>query len=847
MVEATNPRTLVQPGSDCPTDEQLGQLVDETISCEAQAALVGHLDRCRGCRRRLENAAGSTKLWTAVTRSLRQPLPASSPELQRVTATMLSSQCDTITERRPAGRLETEDGTPAFNFLTPCDNPDRLGRLGRYEVIELLGQGGMGFVFKADDSSLSRLVALKVLLTPLVQDEKARERLRREARAAASVHSEHVVAIHVVEDTAPMPYLVMELVEGTSLHDLLRQAARPSWEEIARIGAEIADGLEAAHATGLVHRDVKPSNILLERGSGRVKITDFGLARTINDAGLTQTGCIVGTPEFMAPEQAEGTSCDHRADLFSLGSVLYEMCTGNPPFCAETTLAVLRRTKEDAPTPINRTRPDVPAGLLPVIERLLEKDPANRFGSAAEVAEALRAINLSTAAGPEQRGGRVEARQRSSKRIRVGWVAVAASLLLAVTFAASELCGFSNVVAMAAAALGEAAPEDESPDKDAAAAAAAPAEDTAPAVQQPTRMQIVTPDGLMRESIRLEKDQVPEAISPHLVRKFEGHTGPVADLAFSPDGKLALSGGGWPQGDRTLRLWEVASGKEIRQFDMTGIPLNPDQSGGREAPGEVYCLEFMPDGKQAVAGISGGAVGLWDVSTGKLIRHFEGHTGTVYGLSVSKEGDRILTGGRDSTARLWNFTSGEELLRIESSAAHVRSVAFSPDGKRALLGGWDHKMRLWDLDAAQQLAETKLADCGRSVAFSPDGGRAVSTAGDSVCVWDVDESDAFRQLLELKHPGGATCVAFSPDGMRLLTGGYDMTVRLWNADDGELIETYEGHRGWVFGVAFSPDGSFALSGGGGRYTANRGTNAGIDFALRLWKLPKKETRVVKPK
>lgn len=846
MVEATDPQAAVELGSDCPTDEQLRELIEETLSDEAQAALVDHLDRCPDCRGRLEDTAGRAELWTAVACSLRQPESVSSPELERVTATMRSAQCDTLPEPRPAGRLEAEDDTPVFDFLAPSENRDHLGRLGHYEVVELLGQGGMGSVFKAYDTSLSRTVALKVLLTPLAQDEKARERLRREARAAASVHSEHVVAIYAVEDTAPMPYLVMQYVEGTSLHDRLIQDARPSWEEIVRMGAEIADGLEAAHATGLVHRDVKPSNVLLERRTGRVKITDFGLARTINDAHLTQTGCIVGTPEFIAPEQAEEASCDHRADLFSLGSVLYRMCTGNPPFCAETTLAVLRRTREDVPTPINRTRPDVPADLLAIIERLLQKDPADRYGSAAEVAEALRAIDVSTAAGPERgRGGRKGGRRRSSTRTGIGWMAAGVSLLLAVAFAASELSGFSNVVATAVTALGEAASQDESSGED--AVATPPAEDATAAAQQPARVQIVTPDGLMREAIRLEKDELPEAISPHLVRKFEGHTGPVADVAFSPDGSLVLSGGGWPRGDRTLRLWEVASGREIRRFDMTGIPLSPDRSGPREAPGEIFCVAFMPDGKQAVAGIAGGAVGLWDVSTGKLVRHFEGHTGTVYGLAISREGDKMLTGGRDSTARLWDVASGEELLRIESSAAHVRSVAFSPDGKRALFGGWDHKMRLWDLEGAQQLAETKLDDCGRSVAFSPDGGRAASAAGNTVCVWDLDESDALRRLLQLKHPGGVTCVAFSADGTRLLTGGYDMAVRLWDAADGELIETYRGHRGWVFGVAFSPDGRLALSGGGGRYTANRGVNAGIDFSLRLWKLPKRQTRVAKPK
>jgi len=544
----------------------------------------------------------------------------------------------------------------------------------------------------------------------------------------------------------------------------------------------------------------------------------------------------------MAPEQAEGKSFDHRADLFSLGSVLYMMCTGDPPFCAETTFAVLRRTREEAPTPINRTRPDVPSDLRAIVERLLEKDPANRYGSAAEVAEALRAIDLNTTAGPERRRGGPKAdRKQSPTRVRVGWPAVVALLLLAVTFAASELSGFSNIVATTIAGREDTAPPDGSTGRE--AAAVAPADDAASEVQQPTRVQIVTPEGLMREAIRLEKDEVPEARSPHLVRKLEGHTGPVAAVAFSPKGDFALSGSGWPGGDRTIRFWEVASGEEIRRFDMTAIPPSPERSGPREAPGEVFCLAFTPDGKQAAAGISGGAVGLWDVSTGKLVRHFEGHMGTVYGLAVSREGDKLLTGGRDSTARLWDVTSGNELLRIESSAAWLRGVALSPDGKQALLGSYDHKMRLWDLESARQLAEMKLGDFVWSVAFSPDGGRAASASGKTVCVWDFDESEP---LLQLEHPGGATCVAFSTDGTRLLTGGYDMNVRLWDAADGELIETYRGHRGWVFSVAFSPDGRLALSGGGGRYTANRGVNPGIDFSLRLWKMPKKQTRVAKP-
>ena len=195
-----------------------------------------------------------------------------------------------------------------------------------------------------------------------------------------------MVAIHAVAEAGGLPYFVMPYVSGPSLEKRLRQTGPLAVVEVLRIGLQIAAGLAAAHAQGLVHRDIKPANILLDDGAERVTITDFGLARAVDDASLTHSGVIAGTPPYMSPEQAAGQTVDHRSDLFSLGSVLYAMCTGRPPFRAETTLAVLRRVEECRPRPIREVNPDIPAWLAGIVGKLHAKDPADRFQSAAEVA-----------------------------------------------------------------------------------------------------------------------------------------------------------------------------------------------------------------------------------------------------------------------------------------------------------------------------------------------------------------------------------------------------------------------------------------------------------------------------
>src|SRR5206468_3906977 len=224
----------------------------------------------------------------------------------------------------------------ALDFLNPADEPGLLGRLAHYDVQEVIGKGAMGIVLKAFDQKLQRVVAIKVMAAHLATSAAARKRFVREARAAAAIRNEHVIDIHAVEEGNKPPYFVMEYVSGVSLQERLNRTGPLELNEILRIGMQTARGLAAAHAVGMIHRDIKPANILLENGVERVKLSDFGLARAVDDASLTQSGVVAGTPQYMSPEQARGEAVDHRADLFSLGSVLYAMCTGHSPFRAET-------------------------------------------------------------------------------------------------------------------------------------------------------------------------------------------------------------------------------------------------------------------------------------------------------------------------------------------------------------------------------------------------------------------------------------------------------------------------------------------------------------------------------
>ncbi len=284
----------------------------------------------------------------------------------------------------------------SLGFLKSSDKEGVLGTIGPYEVLEAIGRGGMGVVLRAVDPKLNRIVAVKALLPELASNSNSRRRFLREAQAAAAISHPHVVSIHAVDEsdqdhsgTPVPPFLVMECIVGQSLQQKLDKVGPLRLTEILRISRQISDGLAAAHKQGLVHRDIKPANILLENGVERVKITDFGLARAIDDITVTRTGEVCGTPQYMSPEQACGDRVDHRSDLFSLGCVMYAMCTGHSPFRGDSVAHVIKRVTQDEPRSIADQNPEIPPWLIEIINSLLQKNAEYRFPSAEDLAAIL--------------------------------------------------------------------------------------------------------------------------------------------------------------------------------------------------------------------------------------------------------------------------------------------------------------------------------------------------------------------------------------------------------------------------------------------------------------------------
>lgn len=350
--------TLVEQSSE-PGDESLG--------------LLEHVERCPSCQATLRSLGGNESWWSDVQKWLSENPP------------------DAI--RQPHSGGLSESTALDLSVLEPAKHPEMLGRLGRYDIVGVIGRGGMGVVFRGFDSDLQRCVAIKILSPHYGHDATARERFAREAQAAASVVHENVIPIFNVEAEHNPPFLVMPYIAGATLERFVQRYGRPDAITVLRIASQIASGLDAAHRLDLIHRDIKPGNILVTENVHRVWITDFGLARAVDNATLTHTGLIAGTPQFMSPEQSRGQRLDARSDLFSFGALLYFLSTGEPPFQGENTLAVLHQVAVVEPPSLAALRPDLPPSFLSLVTDLMHKQPARRPRNAGEVSKRItRAI-----------------------------------------------------------------------------------------------------------------------------------------------------------------------------------------------------------------------------------------------------------------------------------------------------------------------------------------------------------------------------------------------------------------------------------------------------------------------
>ena len=367
------------------SDQELQQVVSENQTLADQQAIETHISNCNHCQARLLEIAADANWRSEFVKSLPEDFAS---EISMATSSDVAADSVKASQTDDDFDLETVDKM-LEEILLPPTHPETLGRLERYEIESVIGCGGMGVVLRGYDRELQRPVAIKMILPRLSRNGTAKQRFAREARAAAAILHPNVIAIHGIDETGGVPWFVMPLIVGPSLKDLIKEHGPLPECEIVRISLQIASGLAAAHSQGLVHRDIKPENILIDNRVNRVVITDFGLARRESEQSMTQTGCLAGTLNYMSPEQAQGKYVDSRSDLFSLGSLIYFLATGEVPFVSNSPMGALSKVINEQHADVRTRNPEMSQTLAQVIDRLLQKDPQDRFQSAAELESIL--------------------------------------------------------------------------------------------------------------------------------------------------------------------------------------------------------------------------------------------------------------------------------------------------------------------------------------------------------------------------------------------------------------------------------------------------------------------------
>jgi WD40 repeat protein len=672
-----------------------------------------------------------------------------------------------------------------------------------YEILSELGRGGMGVVYKARHIALNRLVALKMILSGIHASPEDQARFRNEAEAVAQVQHPNLVQIYEVGEHEGRPYFALEYVDGGPLDRWIKET-HPDPRAAARMTEILARAVHAVHQHGMVHRDLKPGNILLTTG-GMPKITDFGLAKRLDSKhGQTMTGDIVGTPAYMAPEQASGhvKAIGPATDVYALGCILYEMLTGRPPFQADSGLDLVLMVTRDEPQMPSRIRKHIPRDLETIALKCLEKQPTRRYASADELAEDLRRF---------QAGEPIKARPVGPFVRLVKWARrhpAWASLLAVSAVALMVLAAVGAAYHMKLQqALDDATQKGEE------------------SRQRLVRLNVAAGSDMLdegdwfgslvyfTEALRLEQGEPAREAMHRLrigsilrlcpsVKQTWFHDRAVLQVNFSPDGKRVVTAGE----DGAAHIWDVKTGQKV------GKALSHQKA--------VVHAEFSKDGKTVLTASSDGTARVWDTVTGEPRSPPLDHGAPLYYAAFNHDGKRVATCGEDPTAIIWDVATGQAQPGRPRHLGWINAVAFSPDGKWLATASKDRNARLWQTDTGAEGLGFVHGGEVLWVDFQAQGKLLVTTSADGTAqLWDWHTGDPVGP--KLVHKLAVVHASFSADGKLLATSSDDRSARVWDTATGEALTPQLRHTSGVNMAVFDPNGEWLAT-------------AGDDNTVRLW-------------